>query len=335
MKTLIDCDIIEYCLSPAKERQEVLEQAADNLYKPAYALPTFELCRSLHLLVKLNNVTPNDFRSCWAKLSELHLQYGEFFIHVSEHSMDNPPRDILSLSRELKDDAPWEDPEKYWDGHHHLVQRLRWLHSREELEGWWWAHPPEGRGDIPVLKNVPESGDVVLDTNNLLELLNVLPTNGMGVNAQTLRFPSTSRLSPRAIRLFRDIVQSYGAFGHFIVPICVLEEVDWVANKLENRVRYQQARTVLESMRMNLDMPLWNVFYFEPISQEILDHFIYLYERLTVGAGYPQKWGDFGDMLVLAFGLYHGSKIASNEWFEGDDDVWDVVRTIFPYLVLE
>ena len=332
MKTLIDCDIIEYCLSPTEERQKVLDQAANSLYKPVYALPTFELCRSLHLLAKIYSVAPNDFRSCWADLSQVHRQ-SELFIHVSEHPMDNPPRNILNLSRELEDDVPCEAPERYWDGHHHLVQRLRWLHPNEEPEGWWRAHPPEGNMNSPILRNAPESGDLVVDSNNLLELLNALPTEGMGVDARVLRLPN--RLSPQAVRRFKNIIQSYGAAGHFIVPICVLEEVDWVANKPENQTRYNQARKVLHSMGVDLDRPLWNIFDFEPITQDILDHFICLYESLTVQATGPLSWGDFGDMLVLAFGLYHGCKIASNEWFEGNPDVWDVVRVIFPYMVLE
>jgi hypothetical protein len=88
-------------------------------------------------------------------------------------------------------------------------------------------------------------------------------------------------------------------------------------------------------MSLDLDRPLWNIFDFEPITQEVFDHFIHLYECLTVQAADQQSWGDFGDMLVLAFGLYHGCKIASNEWFEGKPDVWDVARDVFPYLVLE
>jgi len=333
MKTLIDCDIIEYCFSTADERQKVLDEARESIYKPVYALPTFELCRSLHLLAKLYGVAPNDFRACWADLSEVHKQNGEFYIHVSEYPTENPPRDILSVGRELKDDAPWEYHGRYWDGHHHLVQRLRCLHPSEELEGWWRARPPEGNMNSPVLRNTPESGDLVIDSNNLLELLNALPTEGMGVDARVLRFPH--RLSPQAIRRFKNIIQSYGTVGHFIVPICVLEEVDWVANKPENQTRYNQARKVLHSMGVDLDKPLWNIFDFEPITQEIFDHFIHLYESLSTYTASRPSRGDFGDMLVLAFGLYHGCKIASNEWFEGKPDVWNVVRGIFPYMVLE
>ena len=333
MKTLIDYDLIEYCLSPAEDRKKVFDQAADSPDKPVYALPTFELCRALHLLVKLYGVVPNDFRACWADLSDLHRQNGEFFIHVQEHPMENPPRDILSISRELKDASPWEDHDRYWDDHHHLVERLRRLNPNEKLEGWWRAQPPQGNSNYPVLRNTPESGDVVVDSNNLLELLNTLPIEGMGVDAKELHFPN--RLSPQAVRRFKAIIQSYGAAGHFIVPICVLEEVDWVANKSENQVKYSQARSVLYSMGIDFDKPLWNIFYFEPITQEILDHFMYLYERLSAQATVQRSWGDFGDMLVLSFGLYHGCKIASNEWFEGKPDVWDVVRGIFPYMVLE
>lgn len=172
-----------------------------------------------------------------------------------------------------------------------------------------------------------------MDANNLLELLNTLPVEGMGVDIQTLHLPS--RLSQNAVRRFKAIIQSYGAAGHFIVPICVLEETEWVANRPENLVKYQRARAVLGQMSIDLDKPLWNIFDFEPITQEVLDHFIHLYECLTVSAMEKQGWGDFGDMLVLAFGLYHGTKIATNEWFEGKSDVWHIARGVFPQLVLE
>ena len=334
MKTLIDCDIIEYCFSTAGERQKLLDEAAHSLYKPVYALPTFELCRALHLLAKLYGVAPNNFRACWADLSEVHHQNGEFFIHVQEHIMENPPRDILNLSHELKEEAPGGDPDRYWDHHHHLVERLRRLYPVETLKNGWMANPPEGRAISPIPRNVSGNEDLVIDTNNLLELLNVLPTDGVGINARELYFRSSSRLSSPVKRVFKNIIQSYGAAGHIIVPICVLEEADWVANESDNWIKYAPARAVLKSMSMNLEASLWNIFDFEPINQEILDHFIYLYESLYVKAVVRQKWQDFGDMLVITFGLYHGCKIASNEWSEGKNDVWDVVKTIFPYLVL-
>ena len=335
MRTLIDCDIIEYCLNTHAERQKVLDEAAESLYKPVYALPTFELCRSLHLLTKLYNVAPNDFRACWAELSEVHRQNGEFYIHVPQYPMDNPPRDILKLGYQLADDAPCEDPEKYWDDHHHLVQRLRWLHPKEELEGWWRAHPPEGELAHPNLHNLSNGGDLVIDSNNLLELLNQLPVEGMGIDIRAIRFPRRCRLSRKAIRHFKFIIESYGGAGHIIVPICVLEEVEWVSNKPENRGKYQRAREVLHAMSIDLESPLWNIFDFEPMTQEIFDHFIYLYEFLSTYATSRPSWGDFGDMLILAFGLYHGCKIASSEWFEGKPDVWNMVRQNFPYMVLE
>jgi hypothetical protein len=335
MKTLIDCDIIEYCLKTNEERQKILDDAADSVYKPVYALPMFELCRSLHLLVKLYGVEPNAFRCCWAELTEVHRQNGEFSIHIAEHPIDNPPRDILNLSYQLTDDTPCEDFESYWDGNRHLVQRMRWLHPRGELEGWWRANPPEGKLAHPDLKDLSDGGDLVIDSNNLLELLNQLPLEGMGIDIRVIRFPRRCRLTSNAVRHFKSIIESYGVAGHIIVPICVLEEVVWVSNKSANRGKYRRAREVLHAMSINLDLPLWNIFDFEPISQEIFDHFAYLYERLSTSAASRPRQGDFGDMLVMAFGLYHGCKIASNEWFEGKPDVWHAVRQIFPYMVLE
>jgi hypothetical protein len=335
MKTLLDCNIVEYYLGDDADRHLIFNEASDRLIKPVYALPVFELCRSLHLLVKYHNISPSDFRSCWSNFSQEHLEQGEFFVHISEFSMNNPILDIINLRyRKTDDKTPLgEDPQIYWDHHKHLVQRLRLLHPVEDLKNGWMAQPPDGKATPPHVQDFSDRSDLVIDTNNFLELLNQLPIEGMGLDCQKLHFPP--RLADSAVRKFKVIIETYGIAGHLIVPYCVLEEAEWVANLAEKKEKYHAALGVLETMKFDQNRPLWNIFHFETINQEIFDHFMFLYENLYVPTVPNQQWQDFSDLLVLSFGLYHGCKIASNEWFEGDKDVWDVVRTIYPYLVLE
>ena len=78
---------------------------------------------------------------------------------------------------------------------------------------------------------------------------------------------------------------------------------------------------------------MWNIFDFEPLTQEIFDYLVLLFEHIEVQCTEHQQWPSFGDALVLAHGLFHGCKIASNEWSEKQE--WDIVKTVFPHLVLE
>jgi hypothetical protein len=337
VQTLIDCDILQYCQDSDDERVAWLDAAASSLVLPVYSLPVLELCRAIHLMVKLHNLPPTRFREYWARLSERHIQHGEYCIHVYEHLDCDLPRDIVSLRShrwESGDPPPCEgDADRYWDRHRRLLQRLRFLYSTEGIDNWWEATCPQGHAIPPTLHPSHSSSDIVIDTNNLIELLNQLPVDGLTVDARTLHFPS--RLSENAVRRFRFLITNRGVAGKIIVPISVLEETEGVINKPENVSRYDRARDVLRTMSINPELPLSNIFFYERLTQDILDYFLALYEFLTVQAVNDQEWDDFGDMLVLAHGLYNGCRIASNEWFEGRPDVWDVAKLHFRHLVLE
>jgi hypothetical protein len=335
MQLLIDCDILEYCFGTAQEREDAFQLAADNLFKPVYQLPVFELCRAVYLLIRYHHISPRSFRACWADLSEKHILSGEYFIHMHELSDSEIPREIIGLSRDLPgEDAPvpCEDPGIYWGHNKHLIYRLRAVHKPQTLQNGWLALPPEGKPEAPQIQPV-SSQDIVLDTNNLVELLEQLPADGFLAALDGIHFPD--RLSEQACRDFRSIIATYGAARHFIVPMSVLEETQWVVNKPENKFKYSNARQVLNSILLDPECPLWWIFIFEATTQEIFDYFLLIYESLEQNEVVFDDFDDFGDLLVLAHALYHRAKIASNEWFEGQPDVWDLVSGLFPFLVME
>jgi len=358
MQTLIDCDILDYCHYP-EDCQDALEAAAYSLDKPVYGVSVFELCRALHLLVKLYSVPPARFRTCWVELTETHYEStyseGGYFIHIAEYPIDETdrlPARIRTLQAkesriEDETEVPCEDdPGRYWDQHLGLSKRLRELHGKEldrfsdDLNNMnqsgrqWAAVPPRGDEDPPHLRLAPDNeDDIVMDTNNLLDLLDQLPSDGTPIDGNQLHLPA--RLSDNAKRRFRRIINNRGVSGKFIVPVSVLEETERVAYRQWGNYRYQhqQVQSVLQSMSMDSDRPLWQVFDFEPLTQEIFDHLLLLYEEVTAQSTDTPQWPDFGDALVLAHGLYHGCPVASNEWFEKHD--WDIVKAAFPHLVLE
>jgi hypothetical protein len=334
MQLLIDCDILEYCFSTAQEREESFQEAVDKPIKPVYQLPVFELCHAVHLMVKHHQFSPRTFRECWADLSENHLRSGEYFIHVHELSESETLGEIIGMPRDLPGEdntVPCENTGSYWGHNKHLIYRMRALHKPQTLQNGWVAFPPEGKPEALQIQPV-SSQDIVLDTNNLVELLEQLPADGFLTNLAGIHFPS--RLSEHASRIFRNIIATYGAERHFIVPMSVLEETQWIVTKPENESRYRNARQVLSSILLDPERPLWRIFIFEPITQEIFEYFLLLYESLEQNRVSFSEIDDFGDMLVLAHALFHNAKIATNEWFEGGPDVWVLISGLFPFLVI-
>jgi len=337
MQILSDCTILEYCHSTPEERLTDFERAAADLFKPVHQLPVFELCHALHILVKHYQISPSQFRAHWVEFCEKHFAAGEFFIHMPEDQADQIFQAIIGLPHQLpaEDTAPCEDPRIYWGNNRHLIYRMKSTYVVDVLEGWWSAIPPDGQSNQPLTVD-RQSSDVVLDANNLVELLNQLPSDGYTAIGG-LTFPT--RLSEEVRRMFRQIIDTRGVAGKFIVPISALEEAEWVIHRPQNEEKYRNARQVLRSIALSGDHLLWNFFSFEGLNQDIFEYFLYLYERLEIAKVSFDDFDDFGDFLVLAHGLYHGCRIASNEWFEYDPqaatDVWVRIKEIFPFLVVE
>ncbi len=335
MQSMIDCDVLEYSRAPEAIRVEQALEWAEAPVKPVFVLPTFELCRAFHLLVKYDDVSPTDFRMCWAEFSEAY--WGDW-LHISDYPETLFP-DVTSrlfpydAGRGSDDEeVPCEgSPIRYWDNYRSLVRRLRALTRRdvEEIK-FWDLHPPVGRSAVQQ-SAYSNPNDVVVDTNNLLELLNQLPEDGRSIATDDLHLPR--QLSSTAIRKFKQILDSQGLSGKFIIPLSVLEETERVAKR--EHPRYAQALKVLGAISLSPERPLWTTFSFDPLTQDIFDCLIHLYARLHVKGIKEQIIPGFGDALVLAHAIYHRCPVASNEWYDhAEDDEWLAISRLFPELVL-
>lgn len=338
MDRLIDCDLLEYCLIPESERKEGFEDYPYVRKKPVYSLPVFEMCRAFHLLFKYRNMSPAVFRKCWNEFSE--TCWGDWF-HVSEYPRENLPLEIWRLKRSFnkneRDIIPCEGwTESYWDGrddqddrgdrdHFFLTLRLRELCRKEKTNIWQINEPVPVKN--PKLDDL-SSKDLVMDTNNLLDMLNKLPEGNK--NKKKPNF--SKRLSRKAIRRFNEIIKSEGLAGTFIVPISALEEAERVSRK--KAPKYNQARKVIQAIKIQPEGPFRNILSFEPLTMKVFDCLYHLYEKLeSVYADNRNSVPSLGDTLVIAHGIYNRCPVASNEWFEKSD--WDVVAHEFPFLVLK
>lgn len=86
-------------------------------------------------------------------------------------------------------------------------------------------------------------------------------------------------------------------------------------------------------MALNPELPLWNIFFFEPLSQDILECFLQLYESLYSSLVSNQYILGLADAIILSHGIYNRCPVASTEWVEKRE--WEAVAGIFPYLVLK
>ena len=331
MKWLIDCHILEYCRMSNDEQDKVIEKSRDEVIKPVYTLPVFEMCRALHLAVKYHKMAPAEFRECWGNFSEAY--WGEW-LHVSEYpSEKNLAVETWELKKDFgeneKEDVPCENsPDHYWDGHTLLTLRLRTLCQEEPSDkmNCWMANEPDGRRNSSCLSE-SSSGDLVMDTNNLLDMLNCMPKDGY-IRGK-IHFPS--RLSEKATRWFNRIIESSGGYGKFIVPLSVLEETERISRI---KLKYKQARNAIDAICNHPERPLWDLFSFQSLTQDIFDCFQLLYEKLySPHVKNHISIPSLGDTLVAAHGIYNGCPIASNEWFEKKE--WSGLAREFPFLELK
>jgi hypothetical protein len=276
----------------------------------------------------------------------LRLDYGHL-IHLAYGGSEAGELlpDLLKIGQVAlsKDEAADGDSRARKKDHRALTERFRRLHELavKYLEGMdesyrgWACEPLDELPKVDFFHHKKEAeddeesmADLVLDTNNLIELLNKLPLNGQWTGS--LRLPS--RLSDKAARWFRRILSQQGFAGKLIVPISALEEAERVINYRQNRLKYKLARLVLKEIESSPVWPLRTAFHFEPFSHNTLSAFVALYEQLVKHKIPTNGWPDFGDALVLAHGIANGCPVASNEWLEKED--WAAVGAIFDYLIL-
>jgi len=332
MEWLIDCDIIEYCKTSPIGRSKLISDRPYAPIKPSYVLPIFEVCRAFHLLYKHGQMRPRGFRKCWTSLSDPY--WGEW-LHVSEYPEEDLPREIIKKLKQV--DSPDQFPsgetaQQYWGHSRALTEHLRALAKIDPIvENQIGSINGPLINDGSVGSHSPDSRDMVIDTNNFIELINQLPREGLGVDLGTVHLPN--RLSEKARSIFRDAIGSFGVSHRLIVPLVVMEEAERVVNYAKNTEEYRTARSVIQAMAISPDFPLWNIFSFEPLNQEILFCLMMLYEGLFSPNSQNQNSFGFADAIILSHGIYNHCPVASNEWFEKTE--WQAVEQVFPFLVLK
>jgi hypothetical protein len=177
----------------------------------------------------------------------------------------------------------------------------------------------------PSFPKEAREGDIVIDTNNLLDLLSTLGVDGICADLSRL----SDRLPARIRRRYRNMFGSFGGSGHLIVPVVVLEETERKAREI---LKYAAVKALLGDVAEDSEHSLRWILTFEPLSQEVLNAFLHLHEELVKNHVSKGAWPDFGDALVLAHGILHGCPVASNEWDDKHD--WDAVKSLFPHLVI-
>ena len=240
---------------------------------------------------------------------------------------------LRSVRLVLASDRSGQEGEEAIADHPELTRHLRRLREVGRRPGddsslhrlQWGAVPPEGAAQPHELRQ-PQANDptLVLDTNHFLELLALLPADG-GLTGVP-KFPP--RLAEAAVRLYRELLGNiYGAAGRFIVPLVVLEESMRVARR--DPSRFGPCVRVLRAIEDEPEEPLWNVFRFEALTQDVFECYMQLQEALSGETNVP----GLADMVILAHGLYNGCPVASEQWHTRRDE-WRCVKSCYPYLVL-
>lgn len=329
------------------DRDEQLAELATEKHRPAGLLPWFELCAYVHAMARAGRLDVDAFRACWFDLVARHadMNAAGLLLHLDEwdlgadallqviYELKRPPqRDSSSSKKDARDaDDAWNEEvlrRRFQDLHERAISRLNERLKAEKQRSRYGTPPRE----LPENKYPARPGtlDIVVDTNVLVELLNVLPIrdqSGTRVDLSRLDRPFRTSLLPAL---------SHG-IGKLIVPVPVLIEAEGVIAKymLQGKKKYERADKVLRHMAVVPYQSRSAAFSFEAMDQTTFAAFLCLLERLTQDGIPGAWWPTLGDALVLAHGMANGCPVASYEWMNKDD--WSRTRLdeAFPYLVLK
>lgn len=327
MQSLRDSDVREYCREGADDRNSFISGLiAQEALRPLLHLPVFELCRAIYFGAWQGRLDLSQFRACWNHLAgELEAGCTEgFLLHLDSADTNELLQGLVLEEAQLPSPPPRRDRRDRDDDYTVQTERLRRVLPVPEDDGvlqWRAISPAPLTLPLPCAVN---GQDVVLDTNNLVELLNVLPDENLAA--------ISPRLAPRAIRMFKESLRTGGRSGRLIVPLWVIVETDTLLRKSGKSEEYANAIRMLEDWAYQSESGLWTAFTIEPFSTEVLNHLLGLLEELLAAGVACAQWPKFGDALVLAQGLYAGAPIASTEWHEKTD--WDVVASLHAFLRL-
>jgi hypothetical protein len=352
MHLLDEGDASGYCAGSLARRNEFWQRAQDSDARPALLMPIFELCRAIHFGARnRKRFDLGEFRDCWQELIDTHetlcasLVAGCLvrLLDGGDDTSDNLPFDVWSnadVAKESEDDelpipdsrGQHRDPRPFRECFRALGNRAHddvfeeppgareWCYTLPELPG------KDLNGRVPT---DAEQGDLVLDTNFFVDLLDELPENGRIAGVPCQYGHAAAKLGG-ATRIFQNAIKSRGKSGKLIVPSAVLIETFGIVRK-KDPTKHANADLVMKAMaERGQDWPLWEAFAFRGLTIEVLDAYLFLHEEMTEREPNRNLWPDFTDAFVLAHGLVEACPVISGEWRNKKD--WDATRKMFPFL---
>lgn len=345
MNIILDSDIRSYC-EQAGMLQRALDDAQAQPSPPAYTLPIFEICRFVYFDALRTFAPPGAFVECWNSFLGDYWQRpnAEALLHLALSDDELEATNILRrlietpLHHGVQPAQPARRDPRNRDGEHtELTARLRELQSRisetfSNEERRRYCVPPDCVSENAFDGIEVPAGDLVLDTNIFIEVLNQLRIDDQ-LRVTLSLSDRIHRSSAQIERVLRDKLAGFGSRGKLIVPICVLEEAHRVINKPEHDRAYRRARALWQQIMLSYDAPRWSGFAFQPLTLNTLDALLYLCDQLIKHETHVDDWPDFGDALVLAHALSQPCRLVSTEWTEKAE--WVAVRRLVPALVFE
>lgn len=333
MNLLQEVDISDYCVEDDAGREGLFLGAFASQLRPYFVIPVFELCRAVYFGVIERGLKLAEFRKCWESLLIWHYSHLEGGYIIRLLSGDESWREVFedffegTVLREPLPEFDTGDPRDRSRQFPSLTGRMRQCSKRilravnaQGPSQRAWSGATIDSLDYEIAKS--HGRDLVLDTNNALDLLCCLSVTGM-----TRSNPSyLERIRRSTLDWFQEIVSSRGCAGKLILPISVIEESSRIAAK---GAAYDHAQKVLQDLWINPEQ--WeHILQPDPLTPEIFAMFVQLLESLSQEGIPRNQWPHFADALVLAHGLKHGCPVASSEWHEKKD--WASVEALFPWL---
>lgn len=352
MEMLTEGDARGYCAGSLARRDEFWQRVQASGARPAFLMPIFELCRAIHFGSRSGRrFDIGSFRECWQDLVDAHEDlraslYAGCLLRLldgGDDTSDNLPFEVwlhADVSEEPRDEDPplgdprdrLRDPRPFRDCFRALGSRaLEDVIEEPELDReWLYTLPelPEKELNWRVAADA-DQGDIVLDTNFFVDLLDELPEDGRLTVIPCQRGDSAIKLGG-ANRLFQSALNTRGRSGKLIVPSAVLIETFGIVRK-KDPVSHANADLVMRAIATHgSDWPLWEAFAFRGLSIEVFEAYLFLHEEMAKREPDTSLWPDFTDAFVLAHGLQEACPVISGEWRNKKD--WDAARQIFPYL---
>ena len=345
MRRLSYKDVIDFCGDP--DAREAWWGDAEG--DPPYVLPLFDVCRAIFRVSSgTAGLDAARFRQCWRDAVERHasaMVSGNVLRCVSEGSLPghNLAREVWRRGRpemlEEVDATIGADPRATRgaiEPRHTMscfgeLNDLAFERVRGELEALRARQQAcwEGMEELPNKTHTRVSGDLVLDTNFFVDLLEEMGGRG---HDSTRPWCTASRarqvLCSQRQRLV-DALTTGGRSGKLIVPTVVLIETYGVVRR-GTRSSYPNALRVMNEIEALGDgwrhAASFRFYDEDPI--QVVDAFLALVEAVQYAVD-RGRWS-ITDALVLAHGLREGCPVISGEWVDKTD--WAPVAAHFPWL---